>query len=339
MKYLLPLLALLILTGCPSESARVEAPQQSADGPGGAANRPAPKNDDSQVKAERDAKLAKEAQEKAAQEEARADEAKREQAADKEKAEKQAAEAAAEELRDGDLRVLAGRVLLSFGRWSSQVEEPNFVKVTLGGGTLKHTFERPITFGIGSVRSGMRSVFRDALPASWDKYEQNGWQGRLRLVTNDLLRERIGGDLFGKQPGRVNAAPLRKLLDTLYIDPDQPLLGVAASKVYAVVREPVRDYTKGYAVMKPNKAAATKSFVEARKKFGADSDKYSNDMMEWYYAQADVHGIKEKLKMGERRGDYLISGFWLRRFSDGTDKICYDFLRKVTKAYDPSWKP
>ena len=342
MKRLIPALALLLLTGCPAEPAQVEAPRPATDGPGGAANRPPPAKDQAEQKlrAEKEARLKKEAEPEAAEEKAKADEAKRAQREAKEKAEQQAAEDSAEQLREGDLRILAGKVLFSFGKWATTLDEPNFVAVKMAIGAESRSHDKPITFGIGSVRSGMRSVFRDALPASWAKYEQNGWQGRLRLVTNDLLRARLGGDLFAKEPGSVNAAPLKKLFDLLYIAPDKPLFGTAAAQVYALVRQPVRDYTKAYTVMKPKKSAATKAYKAARAKHAASSgDKYSNDMMEWYYAQSDAYEIKDKLGMGNRRGAYLMSGFWMRRFADGTDAICFKFLRRVTKAYDPKWKP
>lgn len=340
-KKLAPLLALLLLAGCPAnEPAEVEPPVKTTpNGPGGAANRADPKEQQTRKEAEAE-RLRKEAERKAADEKAKADDARRAEAEAKEAAEKKAAEEAATELKNGDLRILAGRILFGFSRWCGKIDAPNFVAVKLNDGREDRTHDRPLSFGLGSVRSGARAVMRDALPASWASNEQNGWQGRLRIVTNELLKDRIGGDLFAATPGKLNAGPLKTLLDKLYIAPDKPLLGATAAQVYSVVRQPVRDYTATYALMKPKKAAHTKAYREARAKYADKAgDKYSNDMMEWYYAQSDALQLKEKLEMGDRRGAYLMSGFWMRRFDDGTDKICYDFLRKVTKAYDRKWKP
>ena len=60
-------------------------------------------------------------------------------------------------------------------------------------------------------------------------------------------------------------------------------------------------------------------------------------MMEWYYAWPKEHGIREKAGLGDRRGMYLMSGFWMRRMHDGTDGICFKYLTKILRAYDKSF--
>lgn len=336
MRPILALFALAVLAGCPSEPpAEVEPPV--TDGPGGAVHRPNPNELEAKRRAEVEAERADKA--RADAERAQAEEARKEKEA-KQEAERKAAQEASEGVREGDLKIFAGHVLLSFGRWVNTVAEPNFVEVSLTVGKATDTFPAPLDFGLGAVREGVRSVLRTALPDLWRNHEQNGWQGQLRAVANQALRKRLGGDLFAPEPGRVNAAPLKKLLDALYVEPNGPLWGTVASRAYALVRQPVRDYTKAYGVMKPKKKAATKAYRDARAKFApGTADTYSNDMMEWYYAQADAYDIAGQVGLGERRGAYLMSGFWMRRFDDGTDTVCYAFLRKVTKAYDPTWKP
>ena len=242
-------------------------------------------------------------------------------------------------IESGSLSSLAGEIMFLFAPWEDEIKQEGFTPVAMQveskGPRVRHSpFQ---SMGMGSMRVALRDLMSEAVP---DMVKPEGEyrerHDRMNESFNLLLRGRLGAKLFDEDhPGAIDPVALEKLLDEVYVSPDQPFLGARASDTYRLFRSIVWDYARVYVSLNKNvgKRKLLAAYKQGRAKFDDSSDETS--MLMFYDEFARKHEVAKSAGLAETWGASVIVGFWMRRAADGTDQTLVAFLRKVAADYDP----
>lgn len=242
-------------------------------------------------------------------------------------------QAQATDLERGDLKAMAEMVLFDVSRWTSDSAwrgQPVQLKLTHHGQIRE--LDRGLYFGLGTARRSLVTQLRTVAP-QWvvnDLKKPPAQTANLSL--NQLLRPLLGADLFDPdQPGRLHAAPLKKLLGLAALSPEDELLGHSARQLYPLVRRPVEDYLAAYrALVARVGREQARMDLEAALKEHPDSpgEDYNQGMLGFYRDYPARRGLdQDPALQGQAHAGWLV-GFWLRRVHDGTDEVLFQFLEQ-----------
>ena len=195
-----------------------------------------------------------------------------------------------------------------------------------------------LQFGMGTLRWTLWEVISSRQPGIVDRIKQRSEALRQGYTTNSLLRVTLGGDLFDMEnPGRVNKETLKVFLDRIYMPPKSQLLGTSTTELYKLYRQPIEEYARVYRAMrKVGKRRVVRAYRKALKQHADPSQHYNEAMLGFYRTFTKSNNIAKRSGLMHRWDLSIMSGFWMRRMADGTDRMLWDFTLKVLKDYDPA---
>ena len=238
----------------------------------------------------------------------------------------------------GPLAAVTQEVLFRFWPWEDDVSEDGFDAVTLAvDGRPPRVRRAPFRgSGLGTLRHAATELLGELFPEAVREGEYLQRHDRLNESLNQLLRGRLGTDLFDEaNPGALDPAALEKLLDDIYVSPDAPFIGARAGDVYRLFRPIVWDYARVHQVL-DRKFGRKKLVAMYRRALRThDSSSYETTMLRFYGDFVTKHDVAKRAGLDDDWTAPVIAGFWMRRADDGTDRILVDFLRKAAGDYDP----
>ena len=136
--------------------------------------------------------------------------------------------------------------------------------------------------------------------------------------------------------GKADSEALSTLIDAMRISGDDKILGLDAPVVYKALRPSIKDLALGLKAIKAmGKDEALKQYQAALKEHGqGEPGQVNREMIKFYKLFPNLNELPQKVGVVASRRFSTVTGFWLRRMADGTDKILEKELMKFIESYD-----
>ena len=223
-------------------------------------------------------------------------------------------DARAELAKSGDPATIRNIMTFEMFRFGNALRDGAVGPYEVGGKRI----EKPLMIGLRQIRG---IAVRLANPAPECPIECE------RQALNKLAEPLTAG-LFYKADGTIDGQIFKTLVDKLWVEPADDVLGIPAAKVYEVFQPVMRDYALVYKAIGEVGVDATKGEFTAA--LAEDPTKMTT-FYRRYVNMNDVAG-KTGLEKSVRLG--IAAGFWMRRLDDGTAPVVEETLKRLLLSYD-----
>lgn len=148
-----------------------------------------------------------------------------------------------------------------------------------------------------------------------------------RAEINKLI-EPLTQSLFYRADGSIDAEVAKTLIEKLWVDPTDKILGVPASDIYSVFRPSIREYALVY------KALDAYGVDTIKSEYNAALAEAPDKMPTFYRRFVNLNDIASKAGLDKSMRLAIASGFWMRRYADTTAPLVQETLKRILSAYD-----
>ena len=224
---------------------------------------------------------------------------------------------------DGDPRSFAALSAASMvlrGISRIQVDEIS-LSVELPGENGPVTAKKSLRLTPSNVRLGVNQTMK---AHSREELPQRCSRACMNEAVSKVVAGQLGSNLYADD-GKLDPNAVGPLLEKIWVDPDDEVLGNPAKNWFALYEPTIRAYAAvGDAVAEAGPAA-----VQAFSALQSPAER-----RDFYTKFAEENGVAEKTKLEPRKAR-AIAGWWLRRHVDGTAPLFAAHGTKVLQAYGP----